>query len=138
MVGNICVINGQRGGPPGGLCGLPGRKPSAVTDAHHLHRGTLSLHRGHHRHEQGLDRGRAGPWVACRWLTRTRPGKCFGHVVGQSVAARGSTRRPVLRPAAVPVSLYTSNRQHLARWQKLARVFIALYVKDSMDDTGFT
>ena len=80
MVGNICVINGQRGGPPGGPCGLPGRKPSAVTDAHHLHRGILSLHRGHHRLEQGLDRSLAGPWIASRWLTRTRPGKCFGHV----------------------------------------------------------
>ena len=71
-------------------------------------------------------------------LPSARPGKCFGHVVGQSVAARGFIRRPVLRPAAVPVSLYTSNRQHLDRWQKLERAFIALYVTDSMDDTGFT
>ena len=130
MVGNICVINGQRGGPPGGPGGLPGRKPSAVTDAHHLHRGILSLHRGHHRLEQGLDKLIGAEQVlGCGWqvggLPSARPGKCFGHVVGQSVAACGSIRRPVLRPAAVPVSLYTSNRQHLARWQKLERAFIA-------------
>ena len=90
-----------------------------------------------------LNKALIGAEQVLGWQVGGLPEPALGNVlatlvVGQGVAARGSIRRPVLRPAAVPVSLYTSNRQHLARWQKLARAFIALYVTDIMDDTGFT